>query len=354
MSKNEREWDKAYLEASAKLVEHPLKLELLQKIYTNPEYYAGYVTRKIVGNLSLNGTVSAEQNHSSIVRFNGDMMLGSICDHIKALCERQQQLCNKENDFENDYVIKSSCYKSMLDGEYGQQEYVARQILSQKPLKDYFIKQLQSSQVLQSSFDELSMSHNIWPAAVDFNPSDDEHITIKVGDRCNCWRRVDFDIQCKHELKLSCKFKKEHWGHRWYNRRQFNADFPDMSTFSTNVNVIDVDQTETTNASVAILPPVQEEDEVQYLSVEDSENTVFNLILDRNGTEVTYKDVLEIATDLCRTVSDNAKLCKSTYATIFEWITKLRHGDEFDTNFCNRALPGSQVSKKAKNPCQQL
>ena len=52
------------------------------------------------------------------------------------------------------------------------------------------------------------MSHNIWPAGVDFNPFDYEHITIKVGERCNCWRRVDFDIQCKHELKLSCKLRR--------------------------------------------------------------------------------------------------------------------------------------------------
>ena len=149
------------MSAREKLVAHPLKLELLEKIYSNPEYYAGYVTRRVIGNLSLNGTAPAEQNHSSIVRFNGELMLGSICDHLKALCERQQQLCNRENDIETDYMIKAQYYKCRLDGEYGQQEYMARQVLSQKPLLDYFIKQLKSSHGLQSSFDETSMSHNI-------------------------------------------------------------------------------------------------------------------------------------------------------------------------------------------------
>ena len=86
------EWDRAFKEASDLILAHPLKLEILQDIHSQPEYYAGYVTRNVVGNLSLNGTAHAEQNHSSIVSFNGEALIGFILDHLKALMERKKQL----------------------------------------------------------------------------------------------------------------------------------------------------------------------------------------------------------------------------------------------------------------------
>ena len=110
VSKTKSEWDTAFNEASNLISGHPLKLELLQQIHSDPNYYAGYVTREIVGNLQLNGTAHAEQNHSSIVSHNGDMIVGNICNHLKSLCERQQQLCNKEDAFETDHIVRSVCY----------------------------------------------------------------------------------------------------------------------------------------------------------------------------------------------------------------------------------------------------
>ena len=59
LSKTKTEWEISYLSASELLVGLPSKLELLNKIHSNPNYYAGYVTRKIVGNLSCNGSTPA-------------------------------------------------------------------------------------------------------------------------------------------------------------------------------------------------------------------------------------------------------------------------------------------------------
>ena len=39
---------------------YPTKIEVLQRIHGNPEYNVDYVTRKIVGNLSLNGNAPSE------------------------------------------------------------------------------------------------------------------------------------------------------------------------------------------------------------------------------------------------------------------------------------------------------
>ena len=223
---------------------------------------------------------------------------------------------------------------------------------------DYFVKQLKSAQTLQSSFDERSLTHCVWPAGSDFDPNDSEHVVIKVGDRCKCWRRVDYNIQCKHELKICGKFKKDHWGHRWYSRREYNAMFPNMCTHNSSTNT-EINNTTDEPPDVNILPPSLSGD--HEMAVDDNcikefdnnaveSNTVFNSILDANNSQVTYKDVLEIATDLCRTVSDDPKLCKVTYATIFEWITKLREGDKFHIQFINTAIPSTHKNSDSQSP----
>ena len=71
LSQTEEDWERAFESTASLLIGHPHKLELLQNIYNNPEYYGGYVTQRIIGNLCLNGSTPAEQNHSSIVAFNG-------------------------------------------------------------------------------------------------------------------------------------------------------------------------------------------------------------------------------------------------------------------------------------------
>ena len=54
--------------------------------------------------------------------------------------------------------------------------------------------------------------------------------------------------------------------------------------------------------------------------------------------------MLEIATDLCRTISNDPNLCKTTYASIYKWITKIREGDVFEVSFNNKGLPKSDSS----------
>ena len=75
LSKDRSEWDSAYQYAKLKIKEHPKKLTILKDIYDNPQYYAGYYTRDMIGNLRLNGMVAAEQNHSSITSMLGNCLL---------------------------------------------------------------------------------------------------------------------------------------------------------------------------------------------------------------------------------------------------------------------------------------
>ena len=98
LSQTKSEWDVAFIQAKEHVVNYPRKMELLQSIYDNPKYYAGYTIREIDGNLGLNGSTMAEVNHSSVVAHLGPGGLMSILCHVTKLLQRQQQLYNKSRD----------------------------------------------------------------------------------------------------------------------------------------------------------------------------------------------------------------------------------------------------------------
>ena len=51
----------------------------------------------------------------------------------------------------------------------------------------------------------------MWPANDYFDCEKVDHISFGVGRKCTGWRRVDSDIQRKHELKVNVKFKNIIW-----------------------------------------------------------------------------------------------------------------------------------------------
>ena len=89
LGKTKSKWNITFHLASELLVESPTKLELVQKTHVNPVYYTGCVTRKKGGNLSYNRSTPVEQNYLSIVSFNGDIILSSVCQHMKYLLENK-------------------------------------------------------------------------------------------------------------------------------------------------------------------------------------------------------------------------------------------------------------------------
>ena len=97
------------------------------------------------------------------------------------------------------------------------------------------------------------MKHKVWPSNDYFDHTKDDHVSFGVGMRCPCWRRVDFTIQCKHELTVNVQFKKHHWAHRWYNRSEFNRQFPKLSIFNTNPELIDLEDVIDTDNPVHVL-----------------------------------------------------------------------------------------------------
>jgi hypothetical protein len=68
-------------ENSRKLISScwPHLVTYIDKIHQNPSYYAGYFLKFTVGGaLGKNGSSGAEQNHSSIVVYNGKEQIGAL------------------------------------------------------------------------------------------------------------------------------------------------------------------------------------------------------------------------------------------------------------------------------------
>ena len=110
--------------------------------------------------------------------------------------------------------MRSHRYIPELVGAMGREESIARSVLAHTPHKKYYIQQLKKSELLQTQFDSDTMKHKVWPANDYFDDNKTDHVAFGVGMRCPCWRRVDFAIQCKHELTVNIKFKRHHWAHR--------------------------------------------------------------------------------------------------------------------------------------------
>ena len=65
---------------------------------------------------------------------------------------------------------------------------------------------------------------------------------MAIGERCKCQRRIDYDIQCEHELKIISKFNHLHYNHRWLNNVAFNEMCPGLvpKPSSTNEGVLTI------------------------------------------------------------------------------------------------------------------
>ena len=130
-----------------------------------------------------------------------------------------------------------------------------------------------------------------------------------------------------------------------------------MSTFRTNPEVINLEDNDGENRNAPQSDSINADDIANKVSLahdnvidHDIIETDYTRTMDSTSKKVTYRDVLEVATDLCRTVSDDPQLCKSTYATISEWISRLRQGNDFEVAFHNKSLPHTSNSSKRQTP----
>ena len=207
------------------------EIKYFERNYDNPQYYAGYYTRDMIGNLRLNGMVAAEQNHSSITSMLGKGAMWDIWEQLRRLCERHQLHCDIECRDESKHTVSTHRYRSPLQNELAEHDVAAKKALAAYPY-GMFYKSLKMTEMLQAELQSDNVTYHIWPSNETFNSN--EHVKLVIGDRCQCSYRRDYDIQCGHELKVDPTFRIENWNERWLTRKEFNMRNPHLMCFPTS------------------------------------------------------------------------------------------------------------------------
>ena len=85
LSGTKDEWETSYSSAKTHLLNDAEKFSALEEIYQDPSHYAGWFLKKIEGNLFLNGSIPAEQNHSSVAAHLGARASWSVVEQVSKL-----------------------------------------------------------------------------------------------------------------------------------------------------------------------------------------------------------------------------------------------------------------------------
>jgi hypothetical protein len=89
------EWEVSYSSAKTHLLNDAEKFSALEEIYQDPSHYAGWFLKEIEGNVFLNGSVPAKQNHSSVAAHLGAGGSWSIVEQVFKLLSPQTHLSSK-------------------------------------------------------------------------------------------------------------------------------------------------------------------------------------------------------------------------------------------------------------------
>ena len=159
----EEEWHQDYHDASDILLGDAKKHSFLDQIYANPQYYAWWHLRRIEGNLNQNGSVPAEQNHSSITARLGKGACWSLVKHVERLISRQQEMSKIRREEDNKLYVFADRYKSNLHGPEATKDEEARRSLARFAFTHFYRKTHKCSIKLQS-YCSNNGDHNVFPA----------------------------------------------------------------------------------------------------------------------------------------------------------------------------------------------
>ena len=344
---SKEEWELSFQTAKTFLLQDAEKFAALERIYNNPSLFAGWYLRKIVGNLFLNGSAPAEQNHSSVVAHLGAGASWSVVEHVSKLLERQTVLTNKRRTKDSHAYVASLQYKSRLTFQAGDDDESAKKKLSQYAYDKLWLVEYKSSERLQFAVhDDVTI---VWPNG---KPQTcDEHILISTGQRCTCQRRIAFDHQCRHELCIDGKLDLAKYSTRWLNRRTYNATVEDLNAEMPPAN------SQLVNSLVPVhpheqTPAVEEEstlfgnascDETRQSDNGDSDEDV---TLSNLGTlqhdKVSFQFVSEKATNLVRLAQSDPTTLGSLCDLLEQLTDRLRNSQSIIVQSYDTCLPPSE------------
>jgi hypothetical protein len=351
-----KEWEEGYSSAKKHLLHDADKFSSLDQIYNDPSHYAGWFLRKIEGNLFLNGSVPAEQNHSSVSAHLGAGGTWSVAEQLKKLLERQTHLTTKRRSKDQKAYVIATKYKSSLRDQNAFDDETAKKQLSTWAYAQLFQKAFKYSRKLLCKVEGDETF--VWPHGK--QKDCEQLIVITNGNRCPCHRRIGYRFQCSHELKMDGKLDLGKYHSRWLNQRTFNhtmhsADFQmpldDHSSNQQETNPLflqDNSQDQKFNADDSSLIGdhdtcnLDDDDAPQYDS--DAEMVTLASLganTSKDVAKLTYQFVAEKASNLVRLAqSDQTKL--GALCQLIDQLThRLRSGLNIDVVSFDLSIPAN-------------
>jgi hypothetical protein len=212
---SKQQWEYAFQQISTTIAMNTNKTAYLLKVYENPRYYAGWWLKTHEGHLNLQGSVPAEQNHSSIKAHLGNgAMSWSVADHARRLMKRQSRLTTKRRIKEAKHFHNVRFYQSSALGQskVDEGEEAKTKILGWPYIKLYTVDAQIASlwQVYQKPDGASFLS-----LKVPGDDGQDKGFWLLPNQRCTCCRRLAYLHQCFHEIVRSGRFDITLYDQRW-------------------------------------------------------------------------------------------------------------------------------------------
>ena len=314
-SPNILECERAYQLAATFLKTDPRKLNKLKKIHNNSSYYCGYVLRAIRCNLKSQGSVPAEQNHSSVIAYLGKgNASSSIMVHASQLMKRAQEHSKQRKEQDNRSQVNVYKYTSKLLGQLGIDDTLARKSLSPYAYKMLYLPSSQRASYMMSDINTCDNSINVWPAGLDKTLTN--CFKMRPGNICHCQFKIDWGVQCAHELCADKKFILSKFDSRWLQTHVFLMKNPHLSPTNVPFKGINTDyEFETSEQNVS--PEDEETNEVDNPLGGDDECSIdmycsTNQVPDKGiKQKVTFQDLMEVFKQLATLGA------KTSYKSVF-------------------------------------
>ena len=318
-TEDEKSWDDAFSSAVHVCSNDAQKMQYLEDIHNNPQYYSQWWLSRQEGHLMYRGSVAAEQNHASIHSRLGEGGNFSIVEHIQLLMKRQQDLTTERTALETKHLTLIDSYKSRQfpDSESSSADVHARQSFTGYAYKELFLREFK----LSNNY-EVSTSSDEKEYIVRHKSKTENYYSFPINGRCNCKQRMGYMLQCRHEIAVR-GFRLDQWNHRWYNSRCFDKSQSNLSTrFSHSVHLPNVTNNQTYPEENCI------DDNSQDYSIEETEEE-----LGRMTKKIpTFSELQEKCSNLIRLLQGSTKLNYLSY--IVDVISdRAQHGFDFSVTF---------------------
>jgi hypothetical protein len=211
-------WDIAAENARKLISSYPHLVMYIDEIHQNPSYYAGYFLKFLVGGaLGKNGSSGAEQNHSSVVAYNGKGANWCIADQLHHLILRCQNRSKSKDEFEQNLQFAVTRFVSSFMNREAEWDRNARLSLSNHAYNTLWLPALRKASYLQQEVSDNG-DVTIWPIDVSFDQANISKVVLSPNKRCTCFRAREYLSQCEHEILVANGFDQRRFHHRWLNQ----------------------------------------------------------------------------------------------------------------------------------------